>query len=73
MDPALLALAVATVLGLGIAAAAALKGWRGWLELKQLELMNRPAGAPSSLSRVEIFELKERIRRLEAIANGSEQ
>jgi hypothetical protein len=72
-DPTIvLGLALAAIAGLGIAAGAALKGWREWLEVKQLELETRDA-APSPTSttaRIEIADLKERVRRLEAIATG---
>ena len=60
----------------GMVTAATLSGWRGWLSLKQQELGSRgsasdvPAGVPSAASRIEIADLKERIRKLEAIAAG---
>ena len=55
--------------------AGALRGWRGWLELKRLELQARNADndlpPPSAMSsRIELADLKERIRKLEAIAAG---
>ncbi|HVJ01698.1 MAG TPA: hypothetical protein VM662_05905 [Sphingomonas sp.] len=57
--------------------AAGLSGWRGWLELKRQELDRRDAAdardaAPIATagSRIEIADLKERIRKLEAIAAG---
>ncbi|WP_448665109.1 hypothetical protein ACG3SL_10170 [Sphingomonas sp. CJ20] len=60
--------------------AAGLSGWRGWLALKHQELAGRtaagpsadqtPAGIPSAASRIEVADLKERIRKLEAIAAG---
>jgi hypothetical protein len=59
--------------GIGIVTAGALRGWRGWLELKRMELQSRrseEAPAPSMSSRIEIADLKERIRKLEAIAAG---
>ena len=64
----LLSLAVASLLGLGFLAAAALKGWRSWLELKRLELAS--GHATPALPRAEMLELRERVRRLEAIADG---
>ena len=63
------AFALVSLLALGLAICAGLKAWRGWLELKRLELASRPDGVPI-VPCVEIFELKERIRRLEAIADG---
>jgi hypothetical protein len=59
--------------GIGIVTAGALRGWRGWLELKRLELQSRRSEempAASTTSRIEIADLKERIRKLEAIAAG---
>lgn len=74
-DPALL-ISIAAVLGaLLIALAAALHGWRGWLDLKRAELNARDIPAtsgPSPAARIELADLKERVRRLEAIANGVE-
>lgn len=61
--------------GFLIAVAAMLKGWRGWLELKRAELESRDgraAASPSPKARIELADLKERVRRLEAIANGVE-
>ena len=58
--------------GLGIAIVAALKGWQGWLEIKRLEIA-RGVGEgmmPSGGGRIEIADLKERVRKLEAIAAG---
>lgn len=53
---------------------ASLRGWQGWLQLKFRELeMHRPeieGGAPAGMARIEIADLKERIRKLEAIASG---
>ena len=69
-------IAALSVLGLAILAAAALKGWQGWLVLKQreLDLRIRPAeverGPREGAARIELADLKERIRKLEAIANG---
>ena len=58
--------AMTTLLGLGIAAFAGLHAWRGWLELKRLELGGR--GGSMAGDRIELADLKERIRKLEAIA-----
>jgi hypothetical protein len=60
--------------GIGIVTAGALRGWKGWLELKRLEFQARNGEAalpaPNTASRIEIADLKERIRKLEAIAAG---
>lgn len=72
-DPtALLILAGAALLGLALAAAAGLRGWQGWLELKRAELDTRRDAAtpPSPAARIDIADLKERVRKLEAIAAG---
>lgn len=74
-DPITIAtLAAAGLAGLSIASAAALRGWRGWLELKRLELEQHRGlgGPPSTGSRIEVADLKERVRKLEAIAAGVE-
>jgi len=70
-------LAASGLAGLGMVTAAGLSGWRGWLRLKHDELgeraaANAPASAPggSAASRIEMADLKERIRKLEAIAAG---
>ncbi len=70
-----LALSTAALAALGIASIAVLKGWRGWLELRQLQLAypaSRASEAPSPAARIELADLKERVRKLEAIASGVE-
>ncbi|AMK19502.1 MULTISPECIES: hypothetical protein [Sphingobium] len=64
-------LALSGLLALTIVALAALRGWSGWLELKRAEL-GRAGGEtpPSANARIEVADLKERIRKLEAIAAG---
>lgn len=68
----LIAVASVGLLGLSIAVLAALKGWQGWLDLKRMELAgNRPSEARSpAFERIEMADLKERIRKLESIASG---
>ena len=46
--------------------------WRGWLEIERLRLGGSEAArtAPSPTARIELADLKERIRKLEAIAAG---
>ena len=59
-----------------VIALTALTGWQGWLSLKLRELDNgRPrqeidTGSREGAARIEIADLKERIRKLEAIASG---
>ena len=73
-DPILIATVAMSVLAAaGIAAWAGLKGWQGWLELKRLELASGRAEAtmpPVGGGRIELADLKERVRKLEAIAAG---
>lgn len=71
-DPNIVTLALAALAGLGIATLAALKGWQGWLDLRRLEIGGRPSEhiAPSPTSRIELADLKERVRKLEGIAAG---
>ena len=69
-------MAASGLVGLGMLIAAGLSGWRGWLSFKSQELVARSeaaapvAATPSAGSRIEIADLKERIRKLEAIAAG---
>jgi len=69
-------IAACALIGLLAIAAATLKGWQGWLALKsrELDLRRGPpeieGGAREGAARIEIADLKERIRKLEAIANG---
>ncbi|MGN6619761.1 MAG: hypothetical protein ACTHKR_01685 [Sphingomonas sp.] len=69
-----LTMALAGLAGLAMLSVAALTGWRGWLQLKQQELDRhgepRDHGVPNATARIEIADLKERIRKLEAIAAG---
>ena len=73
MEPlTLIVLATAVLAGLGSASWAALKGWQGWLELKHFELSQSCADRtlPPATGRIEIADLRERVRKLEAIAAG---
>lgn len=72
-DPLLWGIAAtAGLLGLLIATLAALHGWRAWLDLKRLELESRRIDTvPGTTSaRIELADLRERVRKLEAIAAG---
>jgi len=72
-DPtSMLILSGAALIALLVAAVAILRGWQGWLELKRAELELRRAGAipPAPGARIDIADLKERVRKLEAIAAG---
>ena len=50
---------------------AALKAWRGWLELRRMELA-RGSGQSEIGLRIELAALRERLKRLEEIASGVE-
>ncbi|HZF93400.1 MAG TPA: hypothetical protein VEZ20_00860 [Allosphingosinicella sp.] len=60
---------------ISMAVFACLRGWQGWLDLKRMELAGhgRSGQAESArgpaMERIEIADLKERIRKLEAIAS----
>lgn len=69
-----LIMAAAIVLVTAMLCAAALSAWRGWLELRRLEMRGRLCEAEPAQPAVliELASLKERLRRLEAIASGVE-
>jgi hypothetical protein len=78
LDPVLVQ-ASASLIGLVVIAAALLRGWQGWLDLKRRELDRHAApsarddaGSGLGTARIELADLKERIRKLEAIASGVE-
>lgn len=68
---------VATMLTI-LVTGAALYGWQGWLALKARELdlkagpvrSDRGDGTAPAAARIELADLKERVRQLEAIASG---
>jgi hypothetical protein len=68
----LVAIASASLVGFGIVSTAMLRAWTGWLEVKRLQIEGGRRRALSSPSLVgsEITALKERVRKLEAIASG---
>lgn len=76
MDTATLYITMAgtALVATALIAFASLKGFTAWLDLKRAELdMMRGGGtvaAPSAANRIEVADLKERLRRLEAIAAG---
>ena len=72
-----LLIAASVLVGLLVVAGALLKGWQDWLALKSRELETGrggareiEGGAREGAARIEIADLKERIRKLEAIASG---
>jgi hypothetical protein len=77
MDTATLymTVAIAGLAATALIAFASLKGFTAWIELKKMEIetlrgVGTPAGSPSAASRIEVADLKERLRKLEAIAAG---
>jgi hypothetical protein len=76
-DLSLIALTGALVLvGLLVAGLFATRAWFGWLEVRKLELASgrpqadEPIAAAAGTDRIELADLKARIRKLEAIASG---
>lgn len=58
---------------------AASRAWRGWLELKRLELAARPGQSEATEAaedgigvRIELAAVRERLKKLEEIASGVE-
>ena len=65
----LLTLSSATLISLGIVSAAALRGWNGWLDVKRMQSADGRSGRAAAVP-TEIRDLRERVRKLEAIASG---
>jgi hypothetical protein len=67
-------ISISTLLAIGLIAFASLRGWNEWIAFKRAELETRHSpmieGAPSTVSRIEVADLKERVKKLEAIAAG---
>lgn len=62
-----------SLIGITVVALVTLRGWRDWIALKSRELeQQREDNPPTATSRIEVADLKERIRKLEAIAAGVE-
>ena len=72
----LLVLSTASLAGIGLVGAFAAWGWAGWLRLRAHEIdRERSANSqdlPAIGQRIDLADLKERIRKLEAIAAGVE-
>lgn len=72
--------AATSLTAIAIVAFSMLRGWQGWLTLKEHELERTPGalhrdpqpdtGSALGAARIELSDLKERIRKLEAIASG---
>ncbi|AHE54342.1 hypothetical protein [Sphingomonas sanxanigenens] len=75
-DPTIIyTIEIASLAAITILALTALKAWHGWLDLRRTELARglvgqHDDGVPAIGARIELADLRERIRRLEAIAAG---
>ena len=76
VDPAtVIAASLFGTAGIALFNAALLRGWQAWLDFKMLELeidrrgTSQPSAAPGMF---DVADLKERVRKLEAIANGTD-
>jgi hypothetical protein len=59
--------------GVALLSFALLRGWESWLQLRRLELgQSGPVRPSTAHQRLELIDLKNRVRRLEAIADGAE-
>ena len=71
-------IAAAALIGLAVVTIGLLTAWREWVALKRQELeragdpgeIDSDEGSTMDAARIEISDLKERIRKLEAIASG---
>ncbi|MEL7198697.1 MAG: hypothetical protein AAGL10_10310 [Pseudomonadota bacterium] len=79
MDP-VLTIAAASLIGLGLVTICLLRAWQDWLDLKREQIGKHGSNAPREIegnagvgaARIELADLKERIKKLEAIASGVE-
>ena len=68
----------ATILAVtGMLCLAATRAWKGWLELRRLEIASRGAQGGEAAEdgvgvRIELADVRERLKKLEAIASGVE-
>lgn len=64
-------LSLSALTGLAMVAVATLRGWDGWLALKRLELERAgSADFGDTASLIDLADMRERLRKLEAIAAG---
>ena len=66
----LIVIAAGTLAGLAMIAGIAAWCWKGWLDLKRAELGGGERASPVIGNRIDVADLKERVRKLEAIAAG---
>ncbi len=69
-----IAFASVSLFALVLSAYTVVRMWNQWIDLKRTELHQYQDGnthrSPSTMSRIEVADLKERVRKLEAIAAG---
>ncbi|MEM1195683.1 MAG: hypothetical protein AAGH57_06230 [Pseudomonadota bacterium] len=79
-DPTLI-VALTCLFGVTLVVFAMLRAWQDWLELKRRELDTQSSSASArdespqlsvGTARIELADMKERIKKLEAIASGVE-
>ena len=70
----LVILSTASLTGLAMVAGSAVWGWQAWLKFRTREIDHggRAQSLPAIGQRIDLADLKERIRKLEAIAAGVE-
>jgi hypothetical protein len=64
---------VGALAGISIICLSGLKAWRGWLDLRREELAAERSAqvpGPETGPRIEMADVRERLRKLEAIAKG---
>jgi len=73
----LLVMSISSIVGLALLGAVWAWSWKGWLELKREQLGNANGQRPSDDvpvaqvgNRIELADLRERVKKLEAIAAG---
>ena len=68
----ILTLSATALIAIALVSLVGLRGFTAWIELKRAEIEHHrtPERTPGAGSRIELADLKERIRKLEAIAAG---
>jgi hypothetical protein len=73
MDPLVLyfGMALTALIGATILSLIGLRAFAGWLDFKRVELeRGRDPATSNTVARIDIADMKERLRKLEAIAAG---
>lgn len=66
----LLILSAASLIGLTVLAALFAWSWKAWLDLRRHALDHGARDVPAVANRIDLADLRERIKKLEAIAAG---